>query len=131
MRAVLQHACLVVDLLSMKLFVWLLGTNGELLDSHLFFYDRYSQLADYHRTSGREAKANWFAAIAEAHFHSAPDDHDPDEAAIAMPIPRPPIFTDAVSDSRCALRVPAKRQPQTDRSHGRAPQHPRPPIHAH
>jgi hypothetical protein len=33
------HARLLVDVLSMKLFVWLLGRNGELLDSHLFLFD--------------------------------------------------------------------------------------------
>ena len=58
----------------MKLFVWILGRNGELLDSHLFFFDRYMDLADYHRLKGRLAKAERLAAIAEAHYRAAPDD---------------------------------------------------------
>ena len=31
---------LLLDIWSMKLFVWMLGENGELLDSHLFYFDR-------------------------------------------------------------------------------------------
>ena len=30
-------ARLLVDIVSMKLVVWMLGRDGELLDSHLFF----------------------------------------------------------------------------------------------
>ena len=47
MNAVLAHARLLVDVFSMKMFVWMFGQNGELLDSHLFFFDRYSDLAHY------------------------------------------------------------------------------------
>ena len=77
------------------------GQNGELLDSHLFFFDRYSELADYHRQRGRIAKADSLAAIAEAHYQAAPDDDNPPEAAaMAMPVPRPPTRTNAVSTTR-------------------------------
>jgi hypothetical protein len=101
MRGTWTHARLVFDLLSMKLFVWMLGRHGELLDSHLFFFDRYSDLADYHRTHGRTAKADRLAAIAEAHYQAAPgDDHPPEAAAMAMPVPRPPVNTNAVSATR-------------------------------
>jgi hypothetical protein len=132
MRAVLYHARLVVDVLSMKLFVWLLGTDGELLDSHLFFYDRYSLLADYHRTSGRHTKAARFDAIAESHFLAAPDDDSPDDAAaMAMPIPRAPIFTDAVAGRRDALKASEDRRRRTPGSRGSTPPHPRRPIHVH
>jgi hypothetical protein len=82
----------------MKLFVGLFGRDGELLDSHLFFFDRYSDLADCHRLKGRTAKADRLAAIAELHYQAAPGDDDPPEAAaIAMPMPRPPVNTNAVS----------------------------------
>ena len=94
----------------MKLFVWALGRNGELLDSHLFFFDRYSDLADYHRQNGRVRKAAKFAAIAEAYFQAAPDDDDPPaETAMAMPIPRPPLNTNAVSTTRIN-KPPVKRK---------------------
>lgn len=100
MAAIWAHVCLVVDIWSMKVFVWILGRNGELLDSHLFFFDRYSDLADYHRLKGRTAKAERLAAVAEAHYRAAPDDEPPEAAAMAMPVPRPPVITNAVSTTR-------------------------------
>ena len=99
----------------MKMFLWALGglfawavdPHGGVLDSHLFFYDRYSHLAELHRLEGRIAKAERFAAIAEAFYTLAPDDDEPPKkvAAMAMPIPRPPVNTNAVSTTR----VPAPR----------------------
>ena len=94
----------------MKIFVWVLGHNGELLDSHLFFFDRYSDLADLCRQQGRIAKADRLSTIAEAYFQAAPDDDEPPEAAaMAMAIPRPRISTNAVS----ATRV---KKPSSERS---------------
>ncbi len=110
MASLWAHACLLIDIWSMKLFVWALGRNGRLLDSHLFFFDRYMDLADYHRSKGRAAKAETAAAIAEAHYQAAPDDHDPDAAAMAMPVPRPPLNTSAVSGMRMP-EPPARRPP--------------------
>ena len=75
--------------------------SGGVLDSHLFFYDRYSDLAEYHRLRGRTAKAEGLAAIAEAYYQAAPDDDDePEAAAMAMPVPHAPIRTNAVSTTR-------------------------------
>lgn len=111
MASIWAHAVLAVDILSMKVFVWTLGElftwavdqNGGVLDSHLFFYDRYSDLAEYYRLKGRTARAERLAAIAEAHYRAAPDDDEPPEAAaMAMPVPRPPVNTNAVS----TIRVP-------------------------
>lgn len=102
MFAFWEHLRLLVDILSMKMFVSLLSRTGELLDSHLFFFDRYSELSDYQRLNGRTVKAERLAAIAEAHYQAAPDDDDepPDAAAMAMPVPLPPTSTSAVSTSR-------------------------------
>ena len=72
----------MLDIWSMKLFVWLFGQNGELLDSYLFFFDRYSELADEARRNGRIAIADRLGAIAEAHFRAAPDDEPPEAAAM-------------------------------------------------
>lgn len=123
MPSIWLHARIVGDIASMKVFVWVLGQlfswavdpNGGILDSHLFFYDRYSDLADYQRLKGRIAKADKLAAIAEAYYQAAPDDDDePEAAAMAMPVPRPPIRTNAVS----TIRVP---KPRADESSGLAP----------
>ena len=97
----------------MKLFVWMLGRDGELLDSHLFFFDRYSELADYHRQHGRIARADRLAAIAAAHFRAAPDDEPPRAAAMAMPVPRPRTKIDVVSTTR-VMKLPGK--PSCERS---------------
>jgi hypothetical protein len=109
MPSIWTHALIVVDIMSMKVFVWALrdlfawalDPNGGILDSHLFFYDRYSDLAEYHRSKGRTAKADRLAAIAEGYYQAAPDDDDePEAAAMAMPVPRPRINTNAVSTTR-------------------------------
>jgi hypothetical protein len=92
------HVRLLIDIFAMKVFVRMFGQTGELLDSHLFFFDRYSELADYHGRKGRIAKADRLAAIAEAHYQAAPgDDVEPPAAAVAMPEPQPWTSTNAVS----------------------------------
>jgi hypothetical protein len=112
MAATWTHARLVADIASIKLFVWMLGRNGELLDSHLFFFDRYSDLADYHRLKGRTAKAERLAAIAEAYYQAAPDDDEPPEAAaMAMPVTRPPVNTNVVSTVR--ITQPSVERPSS------------------
>jgi hypothetical protein len=113
MAAIWFHAGLLLDIWSMKLFVWALGRNGELLDSHLFFFDRYSELADYHHVRGRTAKADRLAALAEAYYQAAPDDEPPEAAAMAMPVPRPPLRTDAVSTRRLTNPPPGRRSSLT------------------
>jgi hypothetical protein len=122
MPSIWSHALSIVDIVSMKVFVWVLGQlftwavdpNGGILDSHLFFYDRYSGLADYHRLKGRTARADRLAAIAEAYYQAAPEDDEPKAAAMAMPVPRRRINTNAVSTTR----VP---RPPADAPSGLAP----------
>ena len=98
---------LTIDIWSMKLFVWLLGTSGQLLDSHLFFYVRYSELAERQERRGRMARAARLDAIAEHYFQLAPgDDDDPPAAAAAMPVPQQWVFTDAVSNTRAPAPNP-------------------------
>ncbi len=120
MASIWSRAFIVLDIASMKVFVWVLGQlftwavdpNGGILDSHLFFYDRYSDLAEHHRLRGRAVKADRLAAIAEAYYQAAPDDDDePEAAAMAMPVPRPLIRTNAVSTKR--LPKPRKDKPSS------------------
>lgn len=113
MPSLFSHARIVADIVSMRVFVWVLGQlftwavdpNGGILDGHLFFYDRYSDLAEYHRLKGHTAKAARLTAIAEAYYRAAPDDDEPKAAAMAIPVPRPRINTNAVS----TVRVPKPR----------------------
>ena len=118
MASIWIHAVPLVDILSMKVFVWAVGKlfawavepDGGILDSHLFFFDRYSDLADYHRSKGRTAKADRLAAIAEVYYQAAPDDDEPPEAAaMGMPVPQRPVNTNAVSTTRVT-------KPRVDRS---------------
>jgi hypothetical protein len=106
MAAIWARVDLLIDIWSMKVFLWLLGQNAEFLDSHLFFFDRYSELAYHYRLAGRTAKAEKFRAIAVAHFLAAPDDDNPPEAAaMGMPVPPPPLNTNAIS----TVRIPKPR----------------------
>jgi hypothetical protein len=123
MPSICSHTLIVLDIASMKVFVWVLGQlftwavdpNGGILDSHLFFCDRYSDLAEYHRLRGRTVKADKLTAIAEAYYQAAPDDDDePEAAAMAMPVPRPLIRTNAVSTTRLP-------KPREDEPSGLAP----------
>ena len=106
MVGIWAHAHLLADVVSIKILVRLLGRNGELLDSHLFFFDRYSALADYHQRRGHVLKAERLAAIAEGHYLAAGGNDEPPAAAMAMPVPRPPAKTRAVSTTR--LTNPSK-----------------------
>jgi hypothetical protein len=106
MSALWARVDLLIDIWSMKVFLWLLGQHDEFLDSHLFFFDRYSELAYHYRLAGRTAKAEKFSAIAEAHYQAAPgDDEPPEAAAMAMPVPRPLLKTNAIS----TVHVPKPR----------------------
>lgn len=123
MASIWTQAVLLVDILSMKVFVWALGElfawavgqNGGVLDSHLFFYDRYSDLAEFHRSKRRTDKAERLTAIADAYYRAAPDDDEPPEAAaMAMPVPLPPVNTNAIGTIRMT-------KPPTERPSGLAP----------
>lgn len=123
MPPIWSHTRIVLDIASMKVFVWVLrhlftwavDSNGGILDSHLFFYSRYSDLAHHYRLRGRSATANRLAALAEAYYQAAPDDDDdPRAAAMAVPVPRPLVRTNAVSTA-------AVPKPKRDEPAGRAP----------
>ena len=94
--------CLLIDIWSMKAFVWIARSEWRAPRlSPVFLRPGTADLADYHRLKGRTAKAERLAAIAEAHYQAAPDaDEPPEAAAMAMPVPRPPVITNAVSTTR-------------------------------
>jgi hypothetical protein len=91
---------LLIDLLSAKALVWIAraGRDAELTpEAHLYFFDRYRRLAEYHRSRGHVAKARRLLAKATEHYDAAGGDGPPYAAAMAMPPPRRFIQTDAVS----------------------------------
>lgn len=94
---------LSVDLLTAKVLVWIasVGRDAELTpEAHIYFFDRYRRLAQYHRARGRVGKAKRFQAKAEEHYRAGGgDDGPPYAAAMAMPRPNRFVRTDAVSRS--------------------------------
>ena len=94
---------LSVDLLSAKVLVWIasIGRDAELTrEARIYFFDRYSRLAQCHRTHGRPDKAERLQAKADEHYRAGGIDGPPDAAAMAMPRPNRFIRTEAVSQNR-------------------------------
>jgi hypothetical protein len=95
---------LSVDVLSAKILVWIasVGRDAALTpEAHIYFFDRYRRLAQYHRARGHVAKARRFQARADEHYRAGGGgDGPPYAAAMAMPRPSRFIRTDAVSRSR-------------------------------
>ncbi|HEX2458131.1 MAG TPA: hypothetical protein VHI99_30830 [Vicinamibacterales bacterium] len=89
-----SHLALVVDLLSAKAMVWAvrIGRDADLKpEAHVYFFDRYSRLAEYHRARGRLAKARRFQLKADEHYRASGGfDGPPYAAAMGM---RPSRFT--------------------------------------
>lgn len=98
---------IAVDLLTAKILVWIarVGRDAELTpEAHMYFFDRYRALAEFHRSRGRHAKAKRIQAKANEHYRTGFEDGPPYAAAMAMPRPSRLIRTDAVSRTR--LRDP-------------------------
>jgi hypothetical protein len=94
---------LTADVVSAKILVWVasVGREAELTrDAHLFFYDRYSRLARYHQSRGREARAHRLADKADVHYRALGGDGPPYAAAMAMPRPSRFVVSEAVSSKR-------------------------------
>jgi len=92
---------LSLDLLSAKVLVWVAkaGRDAELTaDAHLYFFDRYTRLAELHRARGGFSKASRLQAKAREHYSG--NDGPPYAAAMATSRPTRLIKTNAVSKSR-------------------------------
>src|SRR5262249_45194585 len=88
------------DLLTTHGLLWVTraGRGYELKpEVHLYFYDRYWRLAQYHERRGAKKKAIRLRAKAEAHYRRSGHDGPPFAAALAMPVPRPSLFTSAMA----------------------------------
>jgi hypothetical protein len=87
------------DVITANVLVWVasVGRDAELTaEAHLYFFDRYRRLAEYHRRRGHETKARQFQARADEHCRHAGGDGPPYAAAMAMPRPRHWLTTDAL-----------------------------------
>ena len=93
---------LTVDLLSARVLVWSasVGRDADLTpEGHLYFFDRYHRLAEYHRARGRLTRAVHYDRKADDHYDaSGADDGPPYAAAMAMPRPRHFVRVNALAD---------------------------------
>lgn len=91
---------LAADLLTARVLVWIAraGRDVELTpETHLFFADRYEQLALYYRRRGEVRKTRQFERKAREHFRDGGGlDGPPHAAAMAMPRPRQYVRLNAV-----------------------------------
>lgn len=76
--------------------------EGELQPGiHLYLSDLYGRLAKCYSSRGNMVKALSFDRKAAWHYQAAGPDTPPRAAAAVMPIPEPPLFTDArANDAR-------------------------------
>src|SRR2546427_13167169 len=92
-------AGLRVDLMTAKMLVWAVsvGRDADLTsEAHVYFFDRYQRLAQYHRARGHSARARRLQAKADEHYRLGGGDGPPYAAAMGMPRPRQGVATDVV-----------------------------------
>jgi hypothetical protein len=86
------------DVLSVRALVLLVGGAADedlKPDVHLFLGDRYERLAECAARRGAQQRARRLKDKARRHYEQGGFDDSPRAAAMAMPVPRPRIFTDA------------------------------------
>lgn len=91
------------DLITANVLVWVasVGRDAELTaEAHIYFFDRYQRLAEYHRRRGHDARARRLQAKADEHCALGGGDGPPYAAAMGMPRPGRWLATDAVSRHR-------------------------------
>jgi hypothetical protein len=89
--------------MSARVLVWLasFGRDAELTrEAHVFFFDRYQRLADFHRRHGHQAACRRLQAKADEHYRAGGGTDPPYAAAMAMPRPPRWIVTNAVAGRR-------------------------------
>jgi len=89
-----------LDLISAKALVWVasVGRDAELTrDAHIFFFDRYQRLGQFHKRHGHHAAFERLQAKADEHYRASGGTEPPFAAAMAMLRPRRWISVDAVS----------------------------------
>jgi len=68
-------------------------------EAHLYFADRYGRLANFLESKGKKEQAEKMHDLAGYHYHSGGEKEPPPAAAAMMPVPRPRLFTSAISEN--------------------------------
>src|SRR5712691_13560264 len=79
-----------LDLMTARVLVWVasVGRDADLTsEAHIYFFDRYQRLAEYHRRRGHAARARRLQAKADEHYRRG-GGGPPFAAAMGMPRPR-------------------------------------------
>jgi hypothetical protein len=87
-----------LDIASTRVLLWLARPSESRPlrpEVHLFLADRYGRLARVHARSGRRELARRSDEKAAHHFRLGGGEWPPPAVAVAMAIPRHPLFTDA------------------------------------
>ena len=89
-----------LDVVTATVLVWVasVGRDVDLTgEAHIYFFDRYQRLADYHRRRGHTMRAVRLQAKADEHYRLGGGDGPPYAAAMGMPRPRQWVATEAVA----------------------------------
>jgi hypothetical protein len=92
------------DLITARLLLWIAGagrTGDPTPDAHRYLANLYAAFAECYKQDNNFVAVRKYSTNAAFHFRLAGPEIDPDNnppaAALAMPIPKRLIFTDAVS----------------------------------
>ncbi len=88
------------DIGSILALVWIANPTGRKHlnpEVHLYLADRYGRLARHYQLRGNPRRAARFDSKAEHHFELGGGYPPRPAVAMAMAIPKPPIFLDAVA----------------------------------
>jgi hypothetical protein len=91
------------DVVTANVLVWVasVGRDADLTaEAHIYFFDRYQRLAEYHRLRGHDARARRLQEKADEHYALGGGDGPPYAAAMGMPRPRRWVSADPVSRSQ-------------------------------
>jgi hypothetical protein len=91
--------CLRIDLFATRAILLIVTARRDVdLQPHVHLYltDRYRRLAWHHHTHGHARRAEALLLKAKEHLHLGGGDQPPPTAALAMPVPQRPTFTQAI-----------------------------------
>lgn len=86
------------DIATARLLIWVANPTGRAPlqpEIHLYLADRYGRLSRHHANRGRPARAQRLADRSAYHYDLGGGSAPPPAAAMAMPVPRSPVYTRA------------------------------------
>lgn len=100
MRPIPSHWSIRRDLILLNfriLFSWTAWREGSPPETHFVLYDLYWRLSIWYDSCGKKWIAEKLRALALFHWEATGYNEIPPAVALAMPIPAPPLFINAVA----------------------------------